>query len=485
MAGLTETGFEIKRYDDIITDQRAVAQDLFGAGVDTSVNTLLGQILQLSALELATLWEELQNVYDAFNPNAAQGKSLDDLCSLVGVYRFDAQATEGFIEFTGDNGSLVPVGSQVSNPSTGDQFNTTVDTRVSTDSCYTVTYQFTSVLDSTEYSITIDGFENSYTTAVSGDTITDLRDALFTAIDGDVNLDYITVETLDADSLVITHSILGNSFESTTSASSITPISVTSLVFVRCTEVGAVFAPVNSLTQIDTSILGIDSVDNLTALTTGRDVETDDELRIRRALFATQVGKATPEAIARTVEAVQGVTEAFVIENRTMTTDIDGRPPKSYETVVVGGQSESIAEAIWESGPAGIETYGDIEEFILDENGDSHSIKFSRPDTIYISFEVDYTLYSEEAFPLGGEDSIKDAIIAYAAQNTLLGKDVIPQRYYGPIFTNVPGIATLEVRIGESTVEATPPVSFDTVNISIDSTEIADFSIDRITVTEV
>ena len=51
MAGLTEQGFAIKRYDDIISDKRTKAQEFFGLGVDTFVNSVLGQIAQLAALE--------------------------------------------------------------------------------------------------------------------------------------------------------------------------------------------------------------------------------------------------------------------------------------------------------------------------------------------------------------------------------------------------------------------------------------------------
>lgn len=485
MSGLDQNGFSIKRYADILVDKRAKAQELWGSGVDTSVNSLLGQTVQLSAIELATLWEELQNVHDSFNPNAAQGKSLDDLCSLVGVYRYDDEATQGVVEFTGNNGAVIPASTQVSNPDTGDAFQVSTLSTITADYAYEITLEFRSVLDSVEYIVNIDDNPSSYTTDPSGNTVTTLRDGVLAALQANTLVDHVTYTALDADKIVATHGTIGNSFSFSSNSASVVPSIVTSLIYVEATVKGEVSAETGSITQIDTTISGLLSVDNLSALIVGRSVETDDELRIRRALSASRVGKATPEAIARAVEALQGVTEAFVIENRTLAVDADGRPPKSYEVVVLGGELQNIADTIWEVGPAGIETHGDINSTIEDSNGDFHQINFSRPTVDYITFEVDYTLYDEEAFPNNGVQAIKDAIMEYANSHDIIGEDVIPQRYYGGIFSTVSGIQTLEIRVGTSADPLVAPGAVTTTPISVGASEIASFNESRITVTEV
>lgn len=485
MSGLDQNGFAIKRYTEILTDKRAKAQELFGTGVDTSVNSIFGQTVQLSAIELATLWEELQNVYDSFNPNAAQGKSLDDLCSLVGIYRYDSAATQGFVEFTGSNGTSIPVNTQVSNPDTGDVFQVSANSTISADSAYEVTLEFRTVLDSVEYIVNLDDIPTSFTTPGTGNTVTTLRDGMLAALQANASINHINFLSLDADKIVATQGTIGNSFSFSSNSSSIFPLVVTSLIFVEATVQGDITAEAGSVTQIDTTLSGLDSVTNLASLIAGRSVETDDELRIRRALSASRVGKATPEAIARAIEALQGVTEAFVIGNRTLVTDGDGRPGKSYEVVVVGGELQNIADTIWDVGPAGIETYGSINVSVEDSNGDFHTINFSRPVVDYITFEVDYTLYSEEAFPSNGVQAIKDAIMAYADSHAIIGEDVIPQRYYGGIFSTVSGIETLEIRVGTSADPLLAPVSITTAPIAVGASEVASFSDTRITVTAV
>src|SRR5690554_3049674 len=484
MAGLTENGFEIKRYQEIVSDQRSKAIELFGAGVDTSVNSILGQLSQLTSLELALLWEGLEDVNNAFNPNAATGKSLDDLASLVGVYRLDAEPTQGSMEFTGRNGTLVPAGTQVSNSDTGDVFSVASDTLLSSERAYSIEYQVRSVSDSSTYTININGVVASYTTGV-GETVTDLRDGLQNAINTNADLSFVTAEGVDADKLTITHTIIGNSFSASSNSSSIFADAVTCLVYVRSNELGQVAAASGSITSIDTPVSGLNTITNLTSLIVGRSTETDDELRIRRNRRATQVGKATPEAIARALESLQGVSDAFVIENRTLATDVDGRPPKSYEAVVVGGEVGDIAKSIWDTGPAGVETYGNISQVVEDSNGDAHVISFSRPENVYVTFEVDYQVYDEEIFPANGVQAIRDAIVRYGDSTRRIGEDVIPQRFFGEVYRSVSGIENLVIRIGGSDSPDVPPASVVNATLDINSRQLADFSAERISVSEV
>jgi hypothetical protein len=84
-------------------------------------------------------------------------------------------------------------------------------------------------------------------------------------------------------------------------------------------EYGPISAPQDTLTEILTPIGGWNSINNPVAGVTGRNVETDSELRIRRRNSIRLLGAATVEAIrARLLQQVDNVTSAFVFENRTM-----------------------------------------------------------------------------------------------------------------------------------------------------------------------
>jgi uncharacterized phage protein gp47/JayE len=85
---------------------------------------------------------------------------------------------------------------------------------------------------------------------------------------------------------------------------------------------GVIPAPAGSLTEILTPVAGWQSITNFDAGITGREQETDEELRLRRALSLKILGSGTVEAIrSRILQEVPGVTSVLVFENVTMTQD--------------------------------------------------------------------------------------------------------------------------------------------------------------------
>jgi uncharacterized phage protein gp47/JayE len=85
---------------------------------------------------------------------------------------------------------------------------------------------------------------------------------------------------------------------------------------------GPIAAPANTLTEIVTPVAGWTSLTNPQAGITGRNQETDAELRLRREQSLHLLGAATVEAIrSRLLQEVPGVVSVTVFENVTMTQD--------------------------------------------------------------------------------------------------------------------------------------------------------------------
>jgi len=85
---------------------------------------------------------------------------------------------------------------------------------------------------------------------------------------------------------------------------------------------GSIAVPIGSLTEIVTPVAGWTSITNFKAGVTGRNQETDEELRLRRAQSLRVLGAATVEAIrARLLQEVPGVSSVTIFENVTLTQD--------------------------------------------------------------------------------------------------------------------------------------------------------------------
>jgi uncharacterized phage protein gp47/JayE len=156
-----------------------------------------------------------------------------------------------------------------------------------------------------------------------------------------------------------------------------------------------------------------------------------------------------------------------------------GRPPKSIEAVVEGGTDEAVANQIWLSKPAGIETFGNVNGGngieITDSQGNIQVIFFSRPSEITIWVQVALTLYTEETFPNNGVTDVAMAIYNYGV-SLGVGIDVLLQRVLAQIFS-VPGIASGNMTIGIT------PNSLSTADIPIEDNQVSTWDLSRISVT--
>lgn len=251
----------------------------------------------------------------------------------------------------------------------------------------------------------------------------------------------------------------------------------------RALETGAVLALAGTLVNIDTPVSGWASVTNPTDGETGRPVESDPQLRLRRLQSLSVTGAGTVEAIrARLLQQVEDVTAVTIIENRTDTVDAEGRPAHSFETVVSGGVDQEVGDLLWQVKPAGIETTGEVSVNVEDSQGELQYISFSRPIQVFVWVRVTLTPNGVGTFPADPEDATKDAIVEYG--DTLgVGDNVIYQALFGPVYEAVPGIESLTIEIATGDAETAPaPGDFQAANISVLSNEVALFLQDRVEV---
>jgi len=200
----------------------------------------------------------------------------------------------------------------------------------------------------------------------------------------------------------------------------------------------------------------------------GREKETDTEFRDRFSLSVASGGSGTVESIRGVLLSVPGVRAATVIENTTNTTDSDGRPPKSFEAYVLGGQPDEIGSAIFAKKAAGIEAYGSESVTVTDLAGYPHEVRFSYAQTAPVAIRV--TVSKNSSYPADGTALIKTAIIKYIggedADGQLyaglsMGAAIIHARLVATVLT-IPGVVDVNVEIstddGASWLEGNIPI---------------------------
>ena len=470
---LTADGFSRPRLPEIKSDYDQRMTDALGP-VNTAPDAVIGQLEGIWAEGLDNSYEALQNTYDSMYPYSAEGTSLDGAVAFVGLSRIPAAATVVTACAYGVEGTVVPINSLAH---ADIQYFSTSDVIISRANALDVTIEVGTVANSATYNIYAGGASSTYTSSVAA-TKSEIVSGLAALVNSSLLTAVASGETLR---------IYATDGESPFSITVDAKLNITKrgspVVFVA-TQNGNFPCPVGALSNIDTPIVGWDSLFNLKAGATGRNTESDTELRARHATSVRAVGSATVEAIkSRMLAEVESVTSVRIYENRTMVTTSDGIPAKSFETVVVGGVDSAIAKQLWLTKPAGIETFGNVTINVIDSAGDAQQVSFSRPVPQYAWMKVQVTaLNTEEVLPTTAMAAIKQAVVDYANSNIGVSDDIIIQRFYGPIYSAVPGIASMTITAAITPTPSGTP-SYVSTNIAIGRAENAVFDVSRVTVT--
>lgn len=473
--GITDTGFVIKRLNDILIEQRqravALFQDLLPPGevVDTSDSSSIGRLIGLDSAGDAELWEVAQQTWSSFDPNSATGISLDNLVQYSGIARFAQSQSTAIGLFAGDNGTLITGGSAVRSLD-NNQFQVIGSVALSPSLAAGITIVVNTVTNTTVYSFTYTS-GSAGTTTVSYTTDGSATEAeILNGLQAVVALSHpLLVATVVGTTLVIDRAdVFQSSTFTTTSNLSITKVK--KIGQLQADEFGPISQEANTITTIITPVLGWDSVTNPLAASEGRLVETDEELRLRFRNTKLERSSNILDSLYSALLNVDGVTEVAVYENDTDITDSNGVLPHSFLPVVLGGSSQIIAETIWDNKPMGILSQGNTVITITDSQGFLHDIGFERPNPVTIYMIINLSLNPEDPtiFPGDGVEQIQSNIQSYANSNIGVGKDVIFSRLFTPI-NQVPGHQIDSMFIGTS------PAPAGTANITIDFDEIASF----------
>lgn len=437
--GLTDTGFRLKPLLTIIEEVEAAVR------VDVGVipQGALKKLIAVVCKPIAEAWELAEAVNAAIDPDAAVETQLETLSSLTGTTRKPASPSTADLTLTGTPTTLVPSGSRAKETLNEVEFETLDDATITAVSAWAGATAY-ALGDRVTNASRVYQCITAGTSAGSGGPTTTAADIT----DNTAHWRYLGEGTGAVD------------------------------VASEAIEDGPLEALSGEINTIVTPVSGWSSVINVEDASLGREVETDEALRIRRELELTRSGDATLAAIRVAVADLEDdpdITAVTVFHNPTDATDADGVPPHAVEVMVQGGTDQAIRDALLTLVAAGIATHGTVSGTATDTEGTVHTVKFSRPTEVQIYVDVELT-YDAKSWPLDGEDQVKAAIVLYGDGQDA-GRDAVSSAISAKGVFTVPGVLDVPVcHIG------TAPNPSSAATVVITSRQIATYDTSRITV---
>lgn len=116
MSGLTLLGFQAKTVDQIIAELQDQQRSTVDGSLNTSSTGVIANLNMSFAMQLAQVWELAQEIYDAHDPNSAEGVALDHNGALTGTTREGPEASIVTLRLTLAAATTVAAGAIVSDP---------------------------------------------------------------------------------------------------------------------------------------------------------------------------------------------------------------------------------------------------------------------------------------------------------------------------------------------------------------------------------
>lgn len=382
MSGLTTEGFVPLTYQEI-KDRISARLEVFSPGIDLTTESPDGQLVEIFSFELGQAWNELNLVYNSYNPNIATGAGLRNIGLITGLPFGAATRSQANVELTGTAGTLIPVGS-----------------------------------------IVTDALGNQFTTA----------------------------------------------FEAELPAT----------VQVYATLSGEISMLAGTITTILTPVTGWTGVAQATAGQSGTVVQTEVAYRNTRNNTVLRNYRAVEETIrARLLEQLS-ISQVVVLNNDTAGTPLsDGTPAQTIHVTVgevpVAATDDLIASVILSTKGLGCPTFGSTTVAgVLDTQGNTHSVSFSKATAESIYFDIEVTFLDSNT--AGAIEAIKADLLTHI-NGLATDEDVVWSR----LFSIITPYAKAQVDKLEISVD---DVTYNAANIVITADKFANTETAFISVVE-
>ena len=490
----SEFGFYRPNLAEIIEDAQQDMKDTFGGELNVGDNSRAGMLVKVQSGREFKVWQQMESVYNSQTKNGAEGDFLDELYAYQGITRnaatFGTGVTVVETDATAEDITEIPVDTTF-NATNGLQYLSETSRAISD---FVIGYKIQgTTLQTGTYTITITNSDNIITSATyalisndDADRITffnNLKTFFDTALPNDTAT--ILVDTTPSDVSFYVGYVLSGSDYLLTGVTETFKMKFGTLRIgnrfsessVLATESG--FNPLapNNITSMTPTPLGYVSVTNLEDFFSGTDVETDAAFSVRAETQADAPNSGTRPAILAELNAIDSVVGAALDK----VVDI-GTGVVTVEPILFGGETEDIAQVLYDTQPINNQYIGDISYTVQTEDGKTEDIKFSRGVDLSMSVRVEYSPLNGIPLSTTEQDEIKVAIEAVNS-NISVGGTVFNGQLAGAVFDVSPTRFTqMVVKIK---LESEPEGSYSTADYIPDAKELPRMSQDRVEIVQI
>lgn len=478
--GVTPNGFVRKRLDEIKSDVYGRLKEGWGYDITINPQSFLNVLVTGFSDEVAKLWEVAENTYYSMYTMSAEGANLDNAMQFGGITRERDSRTTYMLACTAPDDTVVPYGVLVKSATNPEKLfrctNTQVIGRENFRNIEIKPYMESGI---DLFYVTINRNTYQYVQR-PGEGALDILKALEKLIDEkDIKVQ------VDEEKLSLR---LEDVFKQTSNTLAISNNllieSVTSNILFESMEYGPIVIADGLIKEMVTLDTGIREIKNDIAPVLGRFEADDIEARqnfVKRC--ATRSKNMIESVTAEIYNSVEHVLSVAGYENDQETTDNEGRPPKSVEFIIDGGDEGEIANIIYQKKTNGVRAYGNILMDVADPFGNIHKVGFSRPDYLYIWLKIVIT--KEEGKPiapnyiqLAQESVLEDAKVLQVGDSMYL------QKYLTNIYKNVVAVSMVDIRAYAATSEKYIPKDeeYKPDNVEVNHRQKAILDVSRIEV---
>ena len=465
MSSFDENGLIIDRLADIKSQIQADLQASFGDGIDFDDRGPMGILVSIMSERFAKLYELLEAVHDASYPSTSFGIYLDELCAFNGVIRQKATYSTVDLTFTREAGSTgdvdIPSGTQAYAAKSNILWYTVEDVLIADGSDTVVVQAIASEvgpiaaqagtlvkLVSTPGLVgSVENLENA-TLGLARESDADLKlrridqvAGAGTATESGIKSALNLLEPVRLVQVILNDTDLPVDGQPGHSIAAY--LAMASGFNLKQDSVIDFSGDLSASETVDITINGVATSGSPIPFNTDN-LQTLDDVAAEiqsHPLVATAVRNGTNQI---TVNGTGGeaVEIAIVVSG-------PGTPPTATQTFV-GEVLDLIAQTLWDTKAAGIQTYGSVSGVALDTEEYPQTLFFSPLDVV--TCHVKYTLSVDSTYQLAEtEDAIKAAILDYAYINLTPGVDVLSYKLLSAASdVGASGILTLSCQVSSS-----------------------------------